>query len=59
VFLGAPSPSGNSASFTDLSLRERSFLLPLAGALLVCGLYPKPFIEMVRPAVLTLLSLVK
>jgi NADH-quinone oxidoreductase subunit M len=59
VFLGAPSPSGNSAGFTDLSLRERSFLLPLAGALLVCGLYPKPFIEMVRPAVLTLLSLVK
>ena len=51
--------SAQVAGFTDLSLRERSFLFPLAAALLICGLYPKPFIEMVRPAVLTLLSLVK
>jgi NADH-quinone oxidoreductase subunit M len=58
VFLGVPA-QGNAAAFTDLSLRERSFLLPLAMALLVFGLYPKPFIEMVRPAVLTLLSVVK
>jgi len=63
VFLGTGSGSQSggvgTAAFEDLNLRERSYLVPLLLALLVCGLYPKPFIEMVRPAVLTLLSMVK
>jgi NADH-quinone oxidoreductase subunit M len=57
IFLGSP-VSAKAEGFTDLGIRERSFLFPLAAALLICGLYPKPFIEMVRPAVLTLLSTV-
>jgi NADH:ubiquinone oxidoreductase subunit 4 (subunit M) len=55
VFLG----TGSQVSFKDLNLRERAYLTPIALALLFCGLYPKPMIEMVRPAVLTLLSMVK
>jgi NADH-quinone oxidoreductase subunit M len=62
IFLGSqttPAGAEKPAFFADLSFRERSFLFPLAGALLICGIYPKPFIEMVRPAILTLLSVVK
>lgn len=55
VFLGG----AEQPSFKDLSFRERSYLMPLAMALLFCGLYPKPLIEVVRPAALTLLSMVK
>lgn len=55
VFLG----TGDEGGFKDLNLRERSYLVPLALALLFCGLYPKPLIEIVRPAALTLLSMVK
>jgi NADH-quinone oxidoreductase subunit M len=57
VFLGNEEQS--TAGFVDLNAREKAYLLPLMIALLVCGLYPKPFIEIVRPAVLTLLSMVK
>ena len=60
VFLGTAEEGPHSGSvFADLSLRERSYLVPLILALLLTGLYPKPFVEMVRPAVLTLLSMVK
>lgn len=59
VFLGTPSQSDGQAGFKDLSHRERLYLVPLAMALLFCGLYPKPLIEVVRPAVLTILSMVK
>jgi NADH-quinone oxidoreductase subunit M len=55
VFLG----SAEQAGFRDLSPRERGYLLPLAMALLICGLYPRPLIEVVRPAALVLLSMVK
>ena len=55
VFLG----TGGQGEFRDIDLRERSYLLPLALALLFCGLYPKPLIEIVRPAALVLLSMVK
>jgi NADH-quinone oxidoreductase subunit M len=57
VFLGKEGAS--VATFTDLSLRERAYLLPLVAALLVFGLYPKPLLDLVRPTVLTLLSTVK
>ncbi|MGK5083589.1 NADH-quinone oxidoreductase subunit M [Bdellovibrionota bacterium FG-1] len=45
--------------FSDLSLRERAYLMPLVVGLLLFGLYPKPLLELVRPTVLTLLSAVK
>jgi NADH-quinone oxidoreductase subunit M len=56
VFLGTGEPD---AVFADLNLRERAYLAPVILGLLLFGLYPKPFIEMVRPAVLTLLSTIK
>ena len=54
VFLGKS--SGFIQNFEDLSLWERSYLLPLVGCILLFGIYPKPLIELVRPTVLTLLS---
>jgi NADH-quinone oxidoreductase subunit M len=56
VFLGA---GGQAATFTDLTMRERVYLLPLVACLLFFGLYPKPLLELVRPTVLTLLSTIK
>ena len=57
VFLGAT--TGGTASFSDLTFRERAYLLPIVGCLLAFGLYPKPLLELVRPTVLTLLSTIK
>ena len=57
MFLGAA--GGESTKVIDLGIRERAYLLPLVVALLICGIYPKPLLELVRPTVLTLLSLVK
>jgi NADH-quinone oxidoreductase subunit M len=56
IFLGT---AETNTVFADLNLRERAYLAPLILGLLLFGLYPKPFIEMVRPTVLTLLSTVK
>jgi NADH-quinone oxidoreductase subunit M len=57
VFLGRP--NGDLSAFSDLTLRERAYLLPLVGALLIFGFYPKPLLDLVRPTVTTLLSTVK
>jgi NADH-quinone oxidoreductase subunit M len=57
VFLGKAGEA--TASFTDLGLRERAYLMPLVFALLAFGIYPKPLLDLVRPTVLTLLSTVK
>lgn len=57
MFLGHA--GAESEKVLDLGIRERSYLLPLVLALLICGIYPKPLLELVRPTVLTLLSLVK
>ena len=57
VFLG--STREGVTGFSDLSIRERAYLLPLVGCLLVFGIYPKPLIELARPTVLTLLSMIK
>ncbi len=57
VFFGKTSEG--SKAFTDLSLWETAYLLPLVGCILVFGIYPKPLLELVRPTVLTLLSTVK
>lgn len=57
VFLGERSENG--LEFLDLTLREKLYFLPIVGCLLFFGLYPKPLIELVRPAVLSLLSAIK
>jgi NADH-quinone oxidoreductase subunit M len=57
VFLG--SGGAATASFPDLTLRERVYLMPVVACLLLFGLYPKPLLELVRPTVLTLLSTIK
>lgn len=57
IFLGEP--KGESQNFQDLSLRERAYMLPLVLGLIVFGIYPKPFLDLVKPTVLTLLSTVK
>ena len=57
VFLGKN--QGENGGFTDLTLRERAYLLPLVACILVFGIYPKPLLELVRPTVLTLLSTIK
>ncbi len=36
---------------TDLTLREKGILAPIALACLVLGVYPKPFIETLQPAI--------
>lgn len=57
VFLG---PAGKTSSrVDDLSVRERGYMLPLVALLLFLGVYPKPLLDLVRPSVLTLLSIVK
>jgi NADH-quinone oxidoreductase subunit M len=57
VFLG-PTNSTTEA-FSDLSFRERAYLVPLVIGLLLFGLYPKPLLDLVRPTALTLLSTIK
>jgi NADH-quinone oxidoreductase subunit M len=57
VFLGKP--ANGELEFADLNFRERAYLLPLVFSLLFFGLYPKPWIDLARPTVLTLLSIVK
>lgn len=57
VFLGKPSET--AAAFEDLTLREKAYFFPVVTFLLIFGLYPRPFLELVRPTVLTLLSTIK
>lgn len=61
VFLGSLSngEQTGSTTFADLTVREKAYLLPLVASLLFFGIYPKPLIELVRPTVVTLLSMVK
>ncbi len=53
IFLGKAQVSGGP----DVSLREQLAIVPLVILMCVCGIYPKPFIEMIRPTALTMLSL--
>ncbi len=57
IFLGQESHAAKKVF--DLTLRERGYLFPVVLMLVATGVYPKPWLELVRPAVLTLLSLVK
>ena len=57
VFLGQSTAA--TASFADLFLRERLFLLPLVFALVFFGLYPKPMVDLIRPTILEMLQALK
>ncbi len=54
IFLGQAGKG--AAVFSDLSLRERVYIMPVVFILLFLGVYPKPFLDLIRPTVLTLLS---
>ncbi len=57
IFLGKS--DSNSSQFQDLTLREKLYMSPLVGALLLFGLYPKPLIDLIRPTVLKMLIGIK
>lgn len=57
IFLGTETE--RSKKMVDLGLRERAYLLPLVILIFCFGIYPKPWIDLVRPAALTLLSVIK
>jgi NADH-quinone oxidoreductase subunit M len=54
VFTGEP--SGENATFRDLSRVELATLLPLLALSLFLGLYPKPLLERVEPSVKALIT---
>jgi NADH-quinone oxidoreductase subunit M len=54
VFTGEP--TGENATFADLSRVELATLLPLVGLSLLLGLYPKPLLERVEPSVKALIA---
>jgi NADH-quinone oxidoreductase subunit M len=55
VFLGGAASRG----FSDLVLREKAYFLPLVLAILAFGLYPKPLLDLVSPAVALVLGSAK
>ena len=57
IFLGRR--QDETRPISDLSTRERGVLFPLVFVLLFLGIYPKPLLDLVRPSVLTLLSVLK
>jgi NADH-quinone oxidoreductase subunit M len=54
VFTGEP--TGENATFKDLTRLELVTLLPLLGLSLLLGLYPKPLLERVEPSVKALIA---
>ncbi|MEK9144667.1 MAG: NADH-quinone oxidoreductase subunit M [Elusimicrobiota bacterium] len=56
VFWAPPGPGSVSLSMTDLDLRERAMLWTLAALILWLGVYPKPLLELMDPAVMALVQ---
>jgi NADH-quinone oxidoreductase subunit M len=54
VFTGEP--TGENATFRDLSRLELATVLPLLGFSLFLGIYPKPLLERVEPSVKALIT---
>jgi NADH-quinone oxidoreductase subunit M len=54
VFTGEP--TGENATFRDMSRLELATVLPLLGFSLFLGLYPKPLLERVEPSVKALIT---
>ena len=51
-----PKPEAVAATTTDMSVREKFVVAPLIAGFLVLGLYPKPVIDLLEPAVTTTLQ---
>jgi NADH:ubiquinone oxidoreductase subunit 4 (subunit M) len=49
VFHG--SPSGDNATMIDMSWRERGVMLPLIVGIVFLGVYPRPVLDRINPAV--------
>ncbi len=57
LFLGGvPGDQLSNRSSGELTIREKSYLLPLVGLMVIFGLYPKPVLDIVRPTAEQLLS---
>lgn len=56
LFLGKA--GGRLQSLEEIQLREKLTLVPILGAIMWLGIYPQPIIEIIRPTVQTLLSMV-
>jgi NADH-quinone oxidoreductase subunit M len=54
VFTGEP--TGENATFADMSRLELATVLPLLAFSLFLGLYPKPLLERVEPSVKALIA---
>ncbi len=54
VFHGEPDE--DNRSFPELRLREAVVLLPFVGIILFTGIYPKPMLDRIEPAVATLIA---
>ena len=57
IFFGEATSA--SSRMSDLTLREKTYFSPLVFFLLLIGIYPKPFLEIVRPTILTLISSIR
>jgi NADH-quinone oxidoreductase subunit M len=54
VFHGEPDE--DNRSFPELRLREAAVLLPFVGIIVFTGVYPKPMLDRIEPAVATLIA---
>jgi NADH-quinone oxidoreductase subunit M len=49
VFHGVP--TGDNATMTDMTWKERGMMVPLAAAIVFLGVYPKPVLDRINPSV--------
>ena len=57
LFLGTPEDEPSlSPKEGELSLRDRTLLIPLVALMVVIGFYPKPFLDRMRPAAARLIE---
>ena len=54
VFHGQP--DDDNEGFAELTLKEASVLVPLIGVIVFTGIYPKPMLDRIEPAVDTLIA---
>ncbi|MDQ3738149.1 MAG: NADH-quinone oxidoreductase subunit M [Actinomycetota bacterium] len=54
VFHGEPDEANRT--FKELTLREGAVLLPFIGAIVFCGVYPKPMLDRIEPSIAVLIE---
>ena len=50
--------TGRTSSFIDLTMHEKSVMIPLIILIFVMGIYPKPFLDIAEPSVKNLLDII-